>query len=447
MNEQATAGPKAATALERRVLFGSVFCLCLVGLPIVLSASAVLSLNSGSSVYSLAEKQALFLCLGGVAALVASRIPMSTLRRFRFVLPGVTIALLIAVFMPGLGHGAGGSSRWIGVGPIQIQPSELMKLAVVVFAADLLARRAQRPDHWRAVVVPLLALVGFAGVLIMKQPDLGTCIVIVCITLALLFAAGVPSRLVGGALLLVAVPGTILALSASYRRARLLSFLNPFSHASGSGYQVVQSLVTLGQGGLSGSGVGGSATTWGYLPNGHTDFIFAVIGGNLGLIGTFGVIAAFAAFGWAGFRVAAREADPFTRYVATGVTCWILVQAVINMGGVVDALPVTGIPLPFISYGGSALVVALVGAGLLTGIARRQVAVEAVPLRPVRPVAQAPARSAGLPRPQRAPRPVRPVRPVRQAPATARRVARPVRQAPATARRVARPLPAASRLS
>ncbi|MHB1986862.1 MAG: putative lipid II flippase FtsW [Acidimicrobiales bacterium] len=372
------------TRLEHRVLVSAVFGLCLLGLPIVLSASAVTALQAGASVYSLFVKQAMFLGIGCVAALIASRVPAEVLRRFRFVLPLGALVLLIAVFMPGIGHNAGGSSRWIGAGPIQIQPSELMKLGVIIFAADLLARRASRPDPWRAVVLPLLQLVAFAGILIMKQPDLGTCIVIVCIAFALMFSAGLPVRIVAGSFMLLAVPGAALALDASYRRARLLSFLDPFAHASSTGYQVVQSLVTLGQGGLRGNGVGGSITTWGYLPNGHTDFIFAVIGGNLGLLGTIGVIIGFAAFAWAGFRVAQREKDPFTRYVAIGVTCWIVAQAVINIGGVVDALPVTGIPLPFISYGGSALVLALTGAGILVGIARRQLPTVATAVQPAR---------------------------------------------------------------
>ena len=385
--------PAAATLLEHRVLLGSVFGLCLIGLPIVLSASAVPSVQAGSSVYSLFLKQSLFLAIGLGVAAVAARVRADVLRRLRFVLPLASISLLIAVFMPGIGHDAGGSSRWIGAGPIQIQPSELMKLAIIVFAADLLARRAKRADHWRAVVLPLLQLLAFAGILIMKQPDLGTCIVIFCITFALMFAAGLPVRVIGTSFVLVAIPGAALALSASYRRDRLLSFVNPFAHASGTGYQVVQSLVTLGQGGLKGNGVGGSVSTWGYLPNGHTDFIFAVIGGNLGIVGTIAVIAGFAAFGWAGFRVAQRETDPFTRYVAIGITCWILAQAVINIGGVIDALPVTGIPLPFISYGGSALVLAMAGAGILAGIARRQVAAtRPVPVRPARKAAEPPHR-------------------------------------------------------
>lgn len=364
------------SGLEHRVLVGAVFGLCLIGLPVVLSASSVLSIDAGASPFSLFERQTLFMAIGFVACLVASRLPLERLRSCHNVLLAGVLGLLVAVFLPGVGHDAGGSSRWIGAGPIQIQPSELMKLALVIFAADLLARRAGKEDHWAQVVRPLMILLAFSGVLIMKQPDLGTCIVLACITFSLLFAAGVRARLIAVTFVVVATVASVLALDASYRRDRLLSFLDPFAHASGTGYQVVQSLVTLGEGGLRGNGIGASPSTWGYLPNGHTDFIFAVVGGNLGIFGTVTVIALFGAFAWAGFRVAHREKDPFARYLAVGISCWIVAQAVINIGGVIDLLPVTGIPLPFVSYGGSALVVALVGAGVLIGIARRQVSPE-----------------------------------------------------------------------
>ena len=362
----------AHPAREHRVIFWSVAILSLIGLPVVLSASSVTSLLSGASPYSDFVRQCLFMAVAVAAGTIASRVQPEVVRRFRFVLPVAVLGLLVVVFLPGIGHYAGGSSRWIGVGPIQVQPSELMKLAIVVFAADLLARRGHRSDHWRAVVTPLLVILAVSAMLILAQPDLGTAIVIACITFALMFSAGVPLRVLSGAFVLVAAPGAYLALHAAYRRDRLLSFVNPFAHASGTGYQVVQSLATLGMGGLRGNGIGASAGTWGFLPNAHTDFVFAVVGGNLGLLGSLVVLGAFAAFGWAGLRVAAREQDAFTRYLAVGVTCWILCQAVINVGGVIDALPVTGIPLPFVSYGGSALVVAMTGAGLLLGIARRQ---------------------------------------------------------------------------
>jgi len=363
----------AVTTLEQRVLLVSVACLCLIGLPMVLSASSVLSVESGAAPYALFEKQCMFLLVGLAAAFAAYRfVPMRALRRLRLALPIGTMALLVVVFLPGIGHVAGGSSRWIGVGPIQVQPSELMKISMVVFAADLLARRWKRSDHWAAIVRPMLTVLAVAAALIMAQPDLGTTIVVACITYVMMFSAGVPTRLLGKTIAVLALPVGYYALHAAYRRDRFLSFINPFAHASTTGYQVVQSLSTLGMGGLGGNGVGASAATWGFLPNAHTDFVFAVIGGNFGILGSITVIGLFGLFAWAGFRVAARETDPFSRFVAVGITCWIICQAVINVGGVVDALPVTGIPLPFISYGGSALVSELAGTGLLLGIARRQ---------------------------------------------------------------------------
>lgn len=370
--------PRRHLGVEAKVLLASVGGLCLLGLPIVLSASAPGSVLAGGSPWSYVIRQSIYMAIGTAAGFAVSRVPIAGLRKLRFVLPAVALGLLVVVFLPGFGHYAGGSSRWIGLGPIQVQPSELMKLAMVVFAADLLARRARRRDQWSAVVRPLLVLMTVAGVLIVKQPDLGTAIVVGCITFAMLFAAGVRLRLIGACAGGVVLVGTVLALSATYRRDRLLSFVNPFAHASTTGYQVVQSLATLGLGGVTGSGVGGSVMPWGFLPNAHTDFVFAVIAGNLGLVGALTVLAGFAAFAWAGLRIAARERDPFARYVAVGITCWILAQAVINIGGVVDLLPVTGIPLPFISYGGSALDVVLVGTGVLFGIARRQPAASRV---------------------------------------------------------------------
>jgi cell division protein FtsW len=369
---RARARGAAHLSTEAKVLFASVTGLCLLGLPIVLSASAPGAIIAGASPWSYEIRQCIYMAIGVSAAVVASRTPTAYIRKLRFLLPFVALSLLVVVFVPGIGHFSGGSSRWVGVGSIQIQPSELMKLAIIVFAADLLARRAKRRDHWRAVVRPLLFFLAIAAVLILKQPDLGTTIVVGCIAFSMLFAAGVGlfALVVPGGIVLAA--GSVLAMSTTYMRDRLLSFLDPFAHASTTGYQVVQSLATLGLGGVTGSGVGGSVTPWGYLPNAHTDFVFAVIAGNLGLVGAFVVLAGFAAFGWAGLRIALREKDPFARFVAVGVTCWVLSQAVINIGGVVDALPVTGIPLPFISYGGSSLVVVLVAVGVLFGIARRQ---------------------------------------------------------------------------
>jgi cell division protein FtsW len=367
--------------MEQKVLVASIGGLCVIGLPTVLAASAVLTIDSGETAYSMLERQAMYLCAGLVVAWAASRVSLATVRRWNVVLFLGVVALLTAVLVPGVGQSSGGASRWIGAGPLQIQPSELMKIAMVLFAADMLARRDDRADFWAAMVRPLAIALGLAAGLILLQPDLGTAIVVSCVVCILLFTAGVPLRLLVMTFGLGGIFAIGYALRAPYRRDRLLSFVNPFAHASGSGYQVVQSLSALGMGGVRGSGIGASAATWGFLPNAQTDFVFAVVGGNLGIAGSVAVIALFGAFAWAGLRVAHRELDPFRRYLALGITTWICVQAVINVGGAIDALPVTGIPLPFISYGGSALIVEMAGVGILYGIARRQPQERAQPAR------------------------------------------------------------------
>jgi cell division protein FtsW len=343
--------------------------LCAVGLVMVLSASAFTSLQYYGSVWTIFERQLLWMALGAIALYVSARMSYDKWRRIRVLLLIGTLLLLLAVLVPSLGVSAGGSARWIGFGQLRIQPSELMKLALAVFAADLLARRADRVHEPGAVVVPLLVVLGIAGVLVLKQPDMGTALVLACITLALLYAGGVPLRPVLKVLLGVAVLGLILGLAEPYRRARLLSFLNPFAHAQGSGYQVVQSLVGLGSGRLWGLGLAGGREKWGLLPNAHTDFIFSVIGEEGGLIGALVVVALFGALAWYGLRAASRAPDRFGALLAVAATCWITSQAVINIGAVIGLLPVTGIPLPFISFGGSSLVITMVAAGVLANVA------------------------------------------------------------------------------
>jgi cell division protein FtsW len=340
------------------------------GLVIVLSASSVVSIAYYGTPWSLFERQVMWTALGVVAFAFASRSDLRRVRQLAVPLLVITLVLLVAVLAPGIGKTAGGSSRWVGAGPIRIQPSELAKLAFAIFAADLVARREHLADQIQHVVRPMVLVLGLAGILILKQPDMGTAIVLVCIATSVLYAGGVRSRIlvtVMGGLLLA---GSVLALSAPYRRARLLSFIDPFAHASTSGYQVVQSLEALGSGHLIGTGLGGSVAKWGFLPNAQTDFIFAVIGNELGLIGGLLVLLAFAGLGALGLRIAARSTDRFAALLATGLTCWIVCQAFINVGGVIGILPETGIPLPFLSFGGSSLVVALGAIGLLVNIAR-----------------------------------------------------------------------------
>ena len=347
--------------------------LCAVGLVMVLSASAYTSLVDYGSVWTIFERQVLWMALGAIAMFFASRMHYESWRKVRVVLLLGTLALLLLVLVPGVGVSAGGSSRWIGFGQLRLQPSELMKLALSVFAADLLARRANRVHEARAVVVPLLVVFATSAVLVLKQPDMGTALVLACITFAVLYAGGVPLRPVLKALAGVCVIGLIVGLAEPYRRARLLSFVNPFAHAQGSGYQVVQSLVGLGSGHLYGLGLGAGRQKWGLLPNAHTDFIFSVIGEEAGLIGTILVLAMFAGLACYGARAAARAPDRYSSLMAVSCTCWITAQAVINIGAVIGLLPVTGIPLPFVSFGGSSLVITMVAAGILANIASHEV--------------------------------------------------------------------------
>jgi cell division protein FtsW len=363
--------PRPSVSTQAAIV-GLVIALCAIGLVMVLSASAYTSLQYYGSVWTIFERQMLWMGLGAVVFGVTLRIRYDWWRRLRILLPLGTLLLLVAVLVPGIGVEAGGSSRWIGAGALRLQPSELMKLALAIFAADLLARRADRLDRPGAVVVPLLVLLAVSGVLVLKQPDMGTALVLALITFALLYAGGVPLRPVAKALGVTAVIGLIAGLVEPYRRARLLSFLDPFAHAKGSGYQVVQSLVGLGSGHLYGLGLGGGREKWGLLPNAHTDFIFSVIGEEGGLIGTLIVVGLFGALAWYGLRAASRAPDRFGGLLAVAATCWITSQAVINMGAVIGVLPVTGIPLPFISFGGSSLVITLVAAGILGNVAAHE---------------------------------------------------------------------------
>jgi cell division protein FtsW len=312
--------------------------------------------------------------IGAFAFLLAARVPIERVRKFIPLMLLVTAAMLIAVLVPGFGTSAGGSSRWIGVGPLSVQPSELTKLVIALFLADLVERREDHRDEVRDLVRPMLIVLGFFAILIVKQPDLGTALVLACMSIGALYIAGVRRIVLVGVVTLLGSVAALVALVAPYRRARLFSFVNPFGHASSTGYQVVQSLIALASGHVGGTGVGSSVAIWGWLPNAQTDFVFAVVGAQLGLIGAAVLIATFVILGWTGLRIAGRAEDRFSCLVATAISCWIVCQAIINIGGVVGALPETGIPLPFVSSGGSSLVVVLAAMGLLARISRRSTA-------------------------------------------------------------------------
>jgi cell division protein FtsW len=253
---------------------------------------------------------------------------------------------------------------------VTIQPSELAKLAVVVFAATLLARRWQRLDDVRQLALPLVPVLLIVGGLILFQPDLGTAVVVAASVIVLLFAAGARIKHLLFAGVTAVALGMGLVASAGYRWSRFLSFLNPWADPQGSGYQVIQSLIALTSGGLFGVGLGASRQKWLYVPNAHTDFIYAIIGEELGLLGMLIVVVLFGLLMFAGIRIALRAPDAFGRLLAAGITGWFGAQALMNLGAVTGLMPITGIPLPFVSFGGSSLVVSLAAVGILVSIAR-----------------------------------------------------------------------------
>jgi cell division protein FtsW (lipid II flippase) len=247
-----------------------------------------------------------------------------------------------------------------------------MKLALIVFVADLLTRRVDRTADAKSVVLPVLIILGISSLLILKQPDMGTALVLCCVAFGMLFMGGVPVGPIFKILMAFAALAVVVGLADPYRRDRILSFLNPGANHSGSGYQVWQSLIGLGSGHLFGLGLGGGRQKWGLLPNAHTDFIFSVVGEELGLVGAVLLLGLFFLFAWYGLRAATRAADRFGSLMAIGITIWITSQCLINIGAVIGVLPVTGIPLPFVSFGGSSLVISLAAVGILLNIARHE---------------------------------------------------------------------------
>ncbi|MGH9190365.1 MAG: putative lipid II flippase FtsW [Acidimicrobiales bacterium] len=353
------------------LLIAVVALLCVIGLMMVLSASSVESLHSRGQAWFVFARQSLWVALGAVALAGGAVVDYRHMRRVVRPLLGATFALLLLVLVPGVGITVSGSTRWLGTEAFRFQPSELAKLAVLVFAADLLVRRVDQLDDARASLRPVLVVTGLVGALILAQPDMGTAVVLVAAVLAVLFASGVSlgPMLVAG-LGTIALAGVV-GMGAGYRRARLMSFLRPFDDVGNSGYQVAQSLVALGTGHLTGVGLGAGRAKWGFLPNAHTDFIFAILGEELGLLGTLLVVALFVAFTVLGVRTALRAPDRFGCLLATGITAWVTGQALVNMGAVSGALPVTGVPLPFVSFGGSSLVVTMGAVGLLVNVSRQ----------------------------------------------------------------------------
>src|SRR3954464_645157 len=366
----AAARTRRKRPLEYSLLYTATLCMFAAGAVMVYSASSAESLLQGPGDPSYYLKRYVACGLIGLVVLhVLSRHGLQVVKSATpFLLIG-SFCLTLAVMLPGAGVSANGATRWLGAGPLQFQPSELLKLALVLYAAQLLAARPKSTRSVGALMKPLLLVVGAACALLMAQPDMGTTLVICFAIFSLLLAAGTPVRVLGTIVGTVFVLALIVALIEPYRRARLTSFVDPFSDAGGAGFQAVQALTAVGSGGLFGVGLGESVQKIFYLPEAHTDMILAVIGEELGLVGIMGVIGLYGMLGFAGLRAAKLARDLHAKLLAAGITSLILCQATLNFFAVLGMAPLTGVPLPFLSYGSTNLVVLMGAMGLLLNVA------------------------------------------------------------------------------
>ncbi len=360
------------------LLIGSAGLLLAIGLVMVLSASGVWALAAFDDSYYALKRQLMWVAVGLVVALLLSRTPISVIRKAAWPLIIGSVGLLLLTYVPGLGVEVNGSTNWLDFGgPFRIQPSELAKLALVVWGAHVFAAKGRRLREIRHLMIPMFLGAGAVIALTVGQKDLGTAIVLTAIVFGLLWVAGVPSwlMLIGGAA--AAAVGSFFIWTEEYRRNRVLSFLDPFADRLDTGYQAVASIYAFGSGGWWGAGLGASKQKWGRLPEAHTDFIYAVIGEELGLIGSLVVLVLLLVLAYAGMRIASRATDRFVRFAVAGVMTWVLAQSVINLGAALGVMPITGVPLPLVSYGGSAMVIVLAGLGLVLAGARTDPAVSA----------------------------------------------------------------------
>jgi cell division protein FtsW len=350
----------------------------LLGFGILMAVSTTIAAahdaNGAGGIWGQTVKEAEFIVVGLVLFVFALRLSPRGFRYLAYPILGLALVALFAVLVPGIGVRIYGSRRWIDVGPMQLQPSELAKIGMLLWGADLLARKQQLGTLTRArhLFVPLLPGFAFVAMLVMLEPDLGTTLCFMLILLGLLWMIGMPLRYFTGVLGLVAAAVTLLAVSAPYRLQRLTAFTDPFADKKGSGYHTVEGLYALASGGFFGVGLGQGTSKYGWVPNANSDYVFAIIGEELGLIGCLAVLLLFGLFAYTGMRLVRRSVDPFVRLAAGAATIWLCGQAVINIGYVTGLLPVTGIPLPLISAGGTSLLVTFFVIGMLVSFARHE---------------------------------------------------------------------------
>ncbi|GAB3205813.1 putative lipid II flippase FtsW [Marinactinospora endophytica] len=354
------------------LLFGSSALLIALGLVMVLSSSMVDSYTETGSAYSLFRKQMFAAALGLPLLVLASHMPVRLFRLVGYPAMLASIALLVVTVFQGQEYY--GATRWLEIAGVTVQASEPAKLAFALWGANVLARKEELRQlvEWRHLLLPLLPGCGVLVLLVLLGSDLGTTFVLLAIFLALLWVVGAPGRLFIGMFGLVSLLVAIMIAVEPYRMARLTSFLDPEADPTDTGFQLLHGLYALGTGGLFGVGIGGSREKWGFLPHPESDFIFAIIGEELGLLGTLLVVGLFGVLGYAGLRVAARADDPFVRLASVAITAWIVVQALVNIGTVIGVLPITGIPLPLVSAGGSALIPTMAGLGMLLAMAKSE---------------------------------------------------------------------------
>nr|WP_093940947.1 putative lipid II flippase FtsW [Actinoalloteichus hoggarensis] len=345
--------------------------LTVFGLVMVLSASAVDSMDQYGSSYAIFYRQLLYCGVGLVLFLVVLRIPPKTFRRLSPLMLAVCLLLLALVLV--VGHEAGGARSWFRLGPLpSFQPVEVAKVAFALWGAHVLVVKRALLSQWRHLLVPVIPVALLIFTLIMMQPDLGSTITVGIVMLALLWFAGAPLRLFAVIVLAGVTGALVLALSAPYRLDRMLSFFDPAGDPLNTGYHARQALFALADGGMLGKGLGQGSAKFSYLPNVHNDFIFAVVGEELGLVGCALVIGLFATLAYVGLRIAARNTDPWNRLVAATLTTWLVAQAAVNIGYVVGLLPVTGLQLPLMSSGGTSLIAVMIVFGMLANFARHE---------------------------------------------------------------------------
>jgi cell division protein FtsW len=348
-----------------------------LGLLMVLSASSVTSLRDYGNSYTIFFRQAMWVGAGLPLAWLASRLPISVVRGLAWPALLLSCAAVAATYVPGLGVEVNGNKNWLSLGGFQIQPSEFAKLALVLWCADVYARKGKLLRSWLHLIIPVVPAAFLVILLVVGQHDLGTSLVLFAVVLGMLWIVGAPLRLFAGSAIVFGVVAFALVATEKERVARLANFANPLDDYLGQGWQASHGFFALATGGLWGSGIGASTQKWGGLAGAHTDYIFAIIGEEFGLFGTLVVLFLFATLAYAGIRIATRTKVTFVKYASAGIVVWLMCQTLINVGMVLGLLPVIGIPLPLISYGGSALLPTLISLGLLLSFARTEPGAEA----------------------------------------------------------------------